>query len=80
MVHVHKYKKNQRQIISVLAVKSWKMNNSDDTVDAATQCGEETEAQWANLGPHVVKLNQYRYLMYFQPNFHVGILYEQIVQ
>ena len=44
MVHVHKYKKNQRQIISVLAVKSWKMNNSDDTVDAATQCGEETEA------------------------------------
>ena len=36
-------------------------------------------AQWANLGPHVVKLNQYRYLMYFQPNFHVGILYEHCV-
>ena len=35
--------------------------------------------QWANLGPHVVKLNQYRYLMYFQPNFHVGILYEHCV-
>ena len=41
--------------------------------------GGATPPQWANLGPHVVKLNQYRYLMYFQPNFHVGILYEHCV-
>ena len=48
---------------------------SDDEIgDGEVGDADGEAAQWANLGPHGDISNQYRYFMYFQPNFHVGTL------